>query len=93
MELKKGQISVVGQAVKKGHLDIRTLEAAITVLDNEYKFTVTSHTKRDLDRANFTIGKGSVIFYEGNTFVCTGYETIGNLSKYPMITALLAKAA
>lgn len=91
MQLKETQISIVANNVKKGALDIRPFTANVNTLDNEYFFTVTSMSKRDMDRSNFAIGAGSVIFHEGNTFICTELRTMGAGKKYPVFTALRAQ--
>lgn len=92
MFAQEGIISIVAKEIKNKSLDIRQYLANITDLDDHYTFVVKNLTKRDLDRRNFTIGQGSVILYNGETYVCTSYTTTKSGRKeYPCITAMLAK--
>ena len=85
-------ISIVVREIKNDSLDIRQHLANVSDLGDHYTFTVKNLTKRDLDRRNFTIDVGSVILYEGKTYVCTSYTTKKVGSKlYPLITAMLAE--
>ncbi|MCD8012948.1 MAG: hypothetical protein LUG99_07200 [Lachnospiraceae bacterium] len=91
MLVQEAVVSIVAKEIKNDSLDIRPYVATITDLDDHYTFLIKNLTNRDLDRRNFTVDQGSVILYEGKTYVCTSYTTMKVGRKlYPFITAMLA---
>lgn len=91
MFVQEAIISIVAKEIKNDSLDIRQYVATITEMGDHYTFLVKNLTNRGLDRRNFTIDQGSVILYEGKTYVCTSYTTMKvGRKQYPFITAMLA---